>query len=580
MKSGSGGSKQLRSKPGANLLRLAFVLAALNGLIYVFLLPPWQHYDEPNHFEYIGLITRWNRLPQPGDHEPALSQEIFASMRANDFYRSIPEPEIPAGGLERVPGYLQTDDRPGYYLLAALPVYALGAARIETQLFAARLVSWLLFLVTVLAAWGISAELTPAGHALRWMVPLSLGLLPPFVDLMTAVNSDVGAIALFSLFLWGSVRLIQRGFNLADLAWAGVAALAGAFTRSTAYPALVFLPLAVLFSLAQGRWRRPVWGLVGLAALAILAATLAWGDAAWWGRFTFQPGATRRVVEQAPMGRYAFRIKAPINPMRMAQVNQLVALQPGQSLKDKKVTVGAWIWANRPAQVDAPVLFTLDGGQEYRFPVQVDQTPRFYAYTVTLQGNAVRNWLALHPFKTAPAEPTTVFYDGVMLVEGDRPREALIQFADATAQSGTWDGIPFRNLVRNASAEQGWFHLRSWVDWLGEKLLPDKGLNFPSVMVYVFSDLPATQQYVNTVVKNMFASFWGHFAWGHVRLSPIVYPVMAALWLAALVGAALGIARKGRSLPWETMVFLGALSLLVWAMALGRGAKYLFQLYR
>ncbi len=579
MASESGKSQPSRLS-GAFLLKLAFILAALNGLVYTFLLPPWQHYDEPNHFEYIGLLTRSNRFPQPGDYDPALSQEIFASMQANGFYRDIPHPEIPPGGLRGVPGYPQTDDRPGYYLLAALPVYALGSASLETQLYAARLVSFLLFMVTILAAWGIATELTPAGHPLRWMVPLGLGLLPPFVDLMTAVNSDVGAIALFSLFLWGSARLIQRGFNLVDLAWALGAALAGAFTRSTAYPALVFLPLAVLFSTARGRLRPLVWGLAGLAVLGVLLGTVDWGDAAWWGRITFQPGATRRVDLQAPMGRYAFRIKASINPSRMAQINQLVALPPAESLKDKQVTVGAWIWSNRPAQVDMPVLVSLDGGQEYRFPVQVDQTPHFYAYTVTLQGTAKRNWIALRPFKVMPVQPTTVFYDGVMLVEGDWPKDASLQFDSADGQTGVWGGKPFRNLVRNASAEWGWFHLRSWVDRLGEKILPDKGLNYPSVILYVFTDLAATRSYVNTVVENLFGSFWGYFAWGHVRLAAMVYPLMKALSLAALVGGVLSVVRKRWALPWESIAFMGMLSLLVWSMALGRGAKYLFQLYR
>ena len=37
-----------------------------------------------------------------------------------------------------------------------------------------------------------------------------VALLPPLVDLMAAVNNDAGAIAAYSLFLWGAVRLIQR----------------------------------------------------------------------------------------------------------------------------------------------------------------------------------------------------------------------------------------------------------------------------------------------------------------------------------------------------------------------------------
>jgi apolipoprotein N-acyltransferase len=45
------------------------------------------------------------------------------------------------------------------------------------------------------------------------MLPLSLTLVPGFVDIMTAVNDDVGATVFFSLFLWAGIRLIVRGFR-------------------------------------------------------------------------------------------------------------------------------------------------------------------------------------------------------------------------------------------------------------------------------------------------------------------------------------------------------------------------------
>ncbi|HEY80691.1 MAG TPA: hypothetical protein G4O05_06380, partial [Caldilineae bacterium] len=51
---------------------LILLLALLNGLLYLFLVPPWQHYDEPGHFEYAWLIADRGRLPQAGDYDPAM----------------------------------------------------------------------------------------------------------------------------------------------------------------------------------------------------------------------------------------------------------------------------------------------------------------------------------------------------------------------------------------------------------------------------------------------------------------------------------------------------------------------------
>jgi hypothetical protein len=32
-------------------------IAALNGLLYLFLVPPWEHNDEPGNFEYAWLLA-------------------------------------------------------------------------------------------------------------------------------------------------------------------------------------------------------------------------------------------------------------------------------------------------------------------------------------------------------------------------------------------------------------------------------------------------------------------------------------------------------------------------------------------
>ncbi|MCZ7552822.1 MAG: hypothetical protein M5U05_09600 [Anaerolineales bacterium] len=42
------------------------VLAGISGLVFIFIMPAWQHYDEPNHFEHVWLAANLERLPQPG----------------------------------------------------------------------------------------------------------------------------------------------------------------------------------------------------------------------------------------------------------------------------------------------------------------------------------------------------------------------------------------------------------------------------------------------------------------------------------------------------------------------------------
>ena len=171
-------------------LWFALTLALLNGLLYVFIVPPWQHYDEPGHFEYAWLIANHPALPQPGDYDQTMRQEVAASMIEHGFYRGI-------GGLpnllQSTPieiGIPQIDDYPVYYWLAALPLRLLVGNDVTLQLYAARAASLFLFLVSILGGWGLIRELTHPESMLRWLIPVCLALLPAYADIMTAVNND------------------------------------------------------------------------------------------------------------------------------------------------------------------------------------------------------------------------------------------------------------------------------------------------------------------------------------------------------------------------------------------------------
>jgi len=61
----------------------------MNGLFYVFIIPPWQHYDEPNHFEYVWLIADRGRLPMPGDYDQEMRRTVAISMIEHNFFRGM-----------------------------------------------------------------------------------------------------------------------------------------------------------------------------------------------------------------------------------------------------------------------------------------------------------------------------------------------------------------------------------------------------------------------------------------------------------------------------------------------------------
>ena len=67
-------------------LALCLLAGLLMGVFFIFLLPPWQHYDEPKHFEHVWLAANLDRLPGPEDRDEELNRQVMASMGLYRFY--------------------------------------------------------------------------------------------------------------------------------------------------------------------------------------------------------------------------------------------------------------------------------------------------------------------------------------------------------------------------------------------------------------------------------------------------------------------------------------------------------------
>ena len=305
--------------------------------------------------------------------------------------------------------YLQLGEPPLYYLLATLPVWLLRTKDITSQLYAARLMSLTLFLVSVVSARRITRQLTMAGDPLRWIVPLTMALLPGFVDLMTAVNNSSGEIAVFSLFLWGSTMLVRRGLSFLDLMWVLVTAALCFLAKNTTFIAVPLNAIVVLSALLRGRWHKVPWGEFVLAGDAGFAAIFSWGDAAFWYRSTSQIKPTRVKSSLAPLGTYALQldVAAEVTPAWLRPLYQPLPTKTVQSLHGKMVTLGAWMWGGGLPEDSEPsyessirMVFTPflnDGQRSYFREVTLEETPTFYAFSVELPETTPRLWLALEP---------------------------------------------------------------------------------------------------------------------------------------------------------------------------------------
>lgn len=564
------------------------LLAALHGLLYIYIVPPWQHNDEPMHFEYIWMIVNRGGLPEPEVYDWDFRADLVRSMIEHDFYRGLilPDPE----NLESLPAGLQfpqLDDPPLYYLFASLPVRAIYFQDLADQLVSARYASLVLLSLTIFSAWGIMSEITPPGALYRFLVPLTMAMLPGFIDLMTSVNNDVGAVAVFSFFLWGAIRVITGGPKPINLLWVFLAVLAAMATKSTAYLAAPLALVALVLGFLPGRFRRMAWIVIAVGTVLTIVSLLSFREPAFWYRATSQPEEIRTDQAGASHGRWALSLDpaAEITPRWLEAINQPLPLETVYRLQGRTITLGFWMWFSAAESgitalsARSPALhLDLPGGEDLSVSHQLTlaSKPQFYSFQITVPTDALRIWVSASGEHVSSTGPAKLHFDGFVLAEGAYPDDAaaLLNSEDDTA--GIWGGAPFINLIRNGSAEQTWPAFRPWADNLSAGLLPSNVRL--SILLHTLLDREGASWYYQGAAGNIFETFWGRFGWTHVPLpgGQLLYRIFAGATILAALGAALYPFEKGRGFPVDALVFLGLTLLVVWMAALARGAIFIF----
>lgn len=395
--------------PKGSLIILLF-FTFLQGLAFLWLTPPWWHYDEPGHFEFAWELAHFDHWPEPGEIDPEMRRRIAQSMLDYDWYHHYPHDQWP--DLSKPdPPYIgpapQYTPYPLYYLVVSLPLRAVGDWSLANQLRVARLVSVVMLVLTVGAAWGALGELLPPQHPLRWLVPAFLASLPGFLDVMTAVSDDVGAALTGTILLWASLRILRRGLNFRRLAALLASGAAAFWTKNTTWPLLISIPWTVWFGLPW-RSRRLPWIFVLVGGALSLALVFRWGDPALWYRVQgVQENPTRVHTVQPPLGEWAFYMSP-----KGSTIGQWIPEGTARQLRGKTVTIGLWLWAEAPTQTPLPRLCTRPGCTKTH-TVQITSQPQFFTLTTTFPSGRYPRLIL-----PRPQTPRNVFADGIILAKG------------------------------------------------------------------------------------------------------------------------------------------------------------------
>lgn len=557
-------------------LRAILILGFVHGLIYVFMIPPWWHHEEPGHFEYVWLVANRDHWPQVNDYDNNLRRQIAESMFVSGYEnlfnvspKSLKDNPINIGGIP-------VDRKPVYYWLASLPLRLIREQSVLVQLYVARLTSFVLFLFSLWLSWLVMEELIPKENPLQWMLPFSLALLPGYVDNMTSVHDDVIGAVVAILFLWLSIRIIKKGVS--PLVFAGwIASIVLCFySRDTTIPLVFLAPFVLLFRLFRYK-TLPLMGTLLLIGIVVGVKLFTLRDASQWFFSSDGDASNRLQASNAPFGDYVFSLPAGEKVTAFGQSFAPAFIKP---FRNKTLTLGVWMWADMPAQVNLPAL-------EYRTPdgvisspstiIEIGTSPAFYTVTFDIPYEAGHTWLSIVSLNYTDQTINVyrdrfvrVYYDGFVLAEGQRSSSPPV-FEDKTLQSGTWDGEPFVNLIRNPSAEHAWLGVSKIANILKARMYID-----PALYLQTIQDVQGFGWYYQASISTLFQTFWGKAAAQIPLLGGFTYDVLQLISLLALAGILIRIIQSPSLFKQPEILFLFFVTIAIWLPTLFRGTYWVF----
>ena len=553
-------------------LRAILLLSFLHGLIYVFMIPPWWHHEEPGHFEYAWLVANREEWPKGKDYDNDLRREIALTLIQSEHgnFWNVSEKNLDDDPIW-IGGYNIPSDLPPYPWLVSRGLILVRDQPVLVQLYAARLLSLTLFVFTIWIAWLFMAELVEPADKLQWGVPLFLALLPGYVDNMTSVHDDVIASVAAFLFLWLSVRLLKRRWNwLLILGW-GVSVLFCYYARETSRLLVLVAPLVILFRLFAKKTVLVMSMVVVGGIFLSSGALLKFEDASQWYSYPATDNPNRTRFSQAPYGEYVFSL--PASNTEEVILGQSFSLATMKSYRNKLVTLGVWAWADSETTITLPVLYYRISNKVIHSDIhqtEVGTIPSFQTITFEIPYDAGHTWLTLS--SSVSKENQHVYYDGFVLAEGNFSDALPPVFGSDTLTDGIWNGHRFDNLIRNPSAEHAWLSFKPIVN----KVYKKRYLNAPLILATI-QDWKGFGWYYKIVSSLLFQEFWGRGAGTQAPLiGHSIYIFLQFITLLSIIGFGIFIYRSPRSFIKKESFILAIVLGIVWSATIVRGVFAMF----
>lgn len=249
-----------------HLLKLLLIVAFLNGLSWIILIPIWQYPDEQAHFAQVQDIAELGKVPInafDASYEIVLSEKILGTERdgfGNNKFTYHPEYKIKYsdgvfGAQEDQISSLSKSARtqlvkqestvnpPLYYFLGSLAYRLFVDGSLFTRVYAVRFVSLIFFLGTVFLSYRIAKLVFEKNKIMQVALPTFIAFKPMLVFSSTGILPDTLTNFLFTLSLFFSLKILKDGLKTIILIWLLALTILLALTRQQF---LIIVPIMIL----------------------------------------------------------------------------------------------------------------------------------------------------------------------------------------------------------------------------------------------------------------------------------------------------------------------------------------------
>ena len=167
---------------------------------------------------------------------------------------------------------------PPYYVFTDLAYWATYPGNAFDRLYAMRIWTLTLLLVTVVGAWLLAGEVLGRRRLPQLVCAGVAGLIPMETSISSSVNPDSLVIAMSTLALWLGARVIIRAARPLDVVALSAVTATAILGKASSWALVPAIALAVLVGWRRRprAERRKLWVPIGIAAVALVAPVLAW----------------------------------------------------------------------------------------------------------------------------------------------------------------------------------------------------------------------------------------------------------------------------------------------------------------